>query len=297
MSRLNAFTVDVEDYYHVSAFENDIHRDEWDNYASRVVANTRRLLRLLEKHQVLGTFFVLGWVAERNPHLVREIQDAGHEIASHSFWHRLIYEQTPEEFRTDLIASRDVLQDITGEKVTAYRAPSFSVTEKSLWALDILAEEGFEVDSSIFPVYHDRYGIPDAPTDLHRRETAGGPLWEFPVSVRKMTGMNLPISGGGYFRLYPYRFSARCLRRVNERENRPFVFYVHPWEVDPNQPRLPIRSRMSRTRHYVNLAKTEGKLDLLLSQFRFGRLRDVIDQHDVNTTATDDASQSAVSAH
>ncbi len=270
MSRLNAFTVDVEDYYQVSAFEQDIQRDQWDSYASRVVANTRRLLRLLEQHRVSATFFVLGWVAERNPHLVREIQDADHEVASHSFWHRLVYEQTPDEFRDDLIASRDVLQDITGEKVTAYRAPSFSITEKSLWALDILAEEGFEVDSSIFPVYHDRYGIPDAPTDLHLRETKAGTIWEFPVSVRKMTGVNLPISGGGYFRLYPYRFTARCLRRVNEREDRPFVFYVHPWEVDPNQPRLPIRSRMSRTRHYVNLSRTERKLDLLLSQFRFG---------------------------
>jgi len=297
MSQLNAFTVDVEDYYQVSAFEQDIKRDQWGDYASRVVSNTRRLLRLLEQHQVSATFFVLGWVAERNPHLVREIQDAGHEVASHSFWHRLVYEQTPDEFRADLIASRDVLQDITGEKVTAYRAPSFSVTEKSLWALDILAEEGFEVDSSIFPVYHDRYGIPDAPTDLHQRETTAGPIWEFPVSVRKMTGVNLPISGGGYFRLYPYRFSARCLRRVNERENRPFVFYVHPWEVDPNQPRLPIRSRMSRTRHYVNISKNEKKLDRLLSQFHFGRLRDVIDQHHNNGPAIEKTAAETAPAH
>ncbi|REJ64754.1 MAG: DUF3473 domain-containing protein [Planctomycetota bacterium] len=292
MSQLNAFTIDVEDYYHVSAFENDVSRDDWDNYASRVVANTRRLLRLLQHHGTRATFFVLGWVAERNPHLIREIQDAGHEVASHSFWHRLIYEQTPEEFREDLIASRDVLQDITGEKITAYRAPSFSVTEKSLWALDILAEEGFEIDSSIFPVYHDRYGIPDAPTDLHCRETAAGSLWEVPVSVRRMTGVNLPISGGGYFRLYPYRFTARCLRRVNEREQRPFVFYVHPWEVDPNQPRLPIRSRVSRTRHYVNLSRTEQKLDRLLTQFRFGRLCDVVDERR-RETATDAAQVTA----
>ena len=273
---LNAFTVDVEDYFQVSAFEKHVPRDQWDRWESRVVPNTHRVLELLDRHSVKATFFVLGWVAERYPHLVREIHSSGHEIGSHGFWHRLIYEQTPEEFRADLRRSRDVLQDVIGGPVTAHRAASFSITNRSLWALEILVEEGFLVDSSVFPVRHDRYGIPGAEPRLHRIATAAGPLWEFPPSVVRLVGMNLPVSGGGYFRLYPLAWTLYCLRRINRAERQPHIFYVHPWELDPEQPRIDAASRTARFRHYVNLGRNEQKLDQLLRHLRFGRLCDVI---------------------
>ena len=193
--------------------ERHVDRATWDGYESRVAANTRRLLRLLDEHEVHATFFVLGWVAERFPELVREIHGAGHEIGSHSYWHRLVYELSPDAFREDLVRSRDVLEQITGEQVTAYRAPSFSITKASLWSLEILADEGFTTDSSIFPIRHDRYGIPDAQPALHRLSTAAGDLWEFPASVVRIAGMNVPVSGGGYFRLYPLRFTIRATTR------------------------------------------------------------------------------------
>ncbi len=272
----NAFTVDVEDYYHVSAFEQDVDRARWGQYPSRVVESTRRLLRLLERYHVQGTFFVLGWVADHFPDLVREIHAKGHEIGSHSYWHRLIYQQSRDEFREDLVRARTVLEDIIRESVIAYRAPSFSITSQSLWALDILADEDFKIDSSIFPIYHDRYGIPGARTDLHQRETSAGVLWEFPVSVRRFAGINVPVSGGGYFRLSPLWWTIQSLRRINEQQGQPFVFYVHPWEVDAGQPRLNVGSRLSRIRHYVNLASTERKLSMLLEEFCFAPLRDVV---------------------
>jgi len=271
---LHALTVDVEDYFQVSGFEKHIGRSQWDHFESRVVANTRRILRLLERHDVRGTFFVLGWVADRHPWLVQEIHRAGHEIGSHSFWHRLIYEQTPEEFRDDLRRSRDVLENAIGEPVTAFRAPSFSITTRSLWALEILAEEGFRVDSSVFPVYHDRYGIPQAEPRLHRLEVSGGSLWEFPPSVARIAGVNVPI-GGGYFRLYPLWWTRFCLQRIH-RSRQSAILYVHPWEFDPRQPRLTMGSPLTRFRHYVNLATTERKLDILLRELRFGRICDVI---------------------
>ncbi len=278
MKVINAFTVDVEDYYHVSAFEEHIDRAHWDRYESRVVANTHRILKMLGRHEVRATFFVLGWVAERFPRLVRDIQAGGHEIGAHGHWHHLIYRMSPDEFRTDLVRCRDVLQQITGKPVVAYRAPSFSITKKSLWALAILAEEGFRFDSSVFPIYHDRYGIPGAEVSIHRIDTPAGPLWEFPVSVLRIGRMNLPVSGGGYFRLYPLHLTLQFLSKINRKHNRPFVFYVHPWELDPDQPRLQICSRLSRTRHYLNLASTEKKLDVLLRKFRFGPLGDVIEE-------------------
>jgi polysaccharide deacetylase family protein (PEP-CTERM system associated) len=277
MQLVNAFTVDVEDYYQVTAFEKHVPRAEWDNYPSRVVNNTRRLLYLLDRHQVPATFFVLGWVAQRFPELVREIQRAGHEVGSHGHWHRLVYHQGPDEFRADLRQSKHVLEDILGESVTAFRAPSFSITKASLWALQILAEEGFRSDSSIYPIYHDRYGIANAPRRLHRIETPAGELWEFPPTVVRFGGMNLPVSGGGYFRLYPLAWTRHALSRVNRRLRQPFMFYVHPWEIDPDQPRLPAGTRVSRARHYVNLASTERKLDRLLTRFRFGTMQDVIE--------------------
>jgi polysaccharide deacetylase family protein (PEP-CTERM system associated) len=268
---LNAFTVDVEDYFHVSGFERDIPRESWPTYESRVIASTWRLIDLLARHDVRATFFVLGWVAEQHPQLVRDIRSAGHEIGSHSSWHRLIYEQSPSEFREDLRRSRDVLEDITGSAVTTYRAPSFSITRRSLWALEILVEEGFEIDASIFPVHHDRYGIPDAKREPHRITTPSGSLWEFPAAVIRR-GINWPVSGGGYFRMYPAWLSRRLLTRINEYDRRPFAFYVHPWEIDPEQPRLRAGSVTSRLRHRVNLQSTERKLSLLLERFRFATI-------------------------
>ncbi len=283
MSLINAFTVDVEDYFQVTAFEKHVARSQWDQYASRVVDNTQRILRLLNRHDVQATFFVLGWVADRYPDLVREIHHAGHEVGSHSFWHRLVYDLSPEEFRDDLRRSRDVLEDLIGASVTAYRAPSFSITKRSLWALDILSEEGFCVDSSIFPIHHDRYGIPGAKTSVHTLQTKVGQLWEFPPSVARFAGFNLPVSGGGYFRLYPFALTRYCLNRLNRTRQEAFMFYVHPWEVDPEQPRLGVGSRMSRFRHHVNLSSTERKLEALLGKFRFGRLCDVIQQAEVSS--------------
>jgi len=282
----NAFTVDVEDYYHVSAFECHVTRECWERYESRVERNTARILEMLDRHGVKGTFFVLGWIARKFPRLVREIQGCGHEIGSHSFWHRLIYKQSPAEFRTDLRDSKGALEDATGVPVRAYRAPSFSITSRSLWALEILVQEGIEVDSSIFPVHHDRYGIPDAPTTIHRRETPSGQLWEFPVSVKSIAGFNLPVSGGGYFRLFPASWTMRWLSQINERQNQPFVFYIHPWELDPDQPRVPIASRMSRFRHYVQLKSTAQKLEMLLSRFEFTSIREVVFARQGDPTAS-----------
>ncbi|MCC6127012.1 MAG: DUF3473 domain-containing protein [Pirellulales bacterium] len=272
---LHAFTVDVEDYFQVSAFDRCVSRERWDEYPSRVEGNTRRLLDLLAKHRVRGTFFVLGWIAERYPQLVREIDRAGHEVGSHGYAHRLIYSQTPAQFRADLRRSAELLEDILGSRISAYRAPSFSVTGASRWALEILLEEGFTVDSSVVPIYHDLYGIPGAQTGLHRLATPSGALWEFPPAVLPLWGkIVLPVGGGGYFRMYPARFSLWCLRQL-ERRRPPFAFYIHPWEVDPEQPRLPA-SFKSRFRHYRNLHRTLGKLDRLLGSFRFGSMREVL---------------------
>lgn len=275
---LNAFTVDVEDYYHVSGFEKQIRRDQWDSFESRVNRNTGRILDLLDRFEVKGTFFVLGWVAQRQPDLVQEIHRRGHEIGSHSYWHRLIYEQSPEEFHKDLRDSRQVLEDIIGEPVTAYRAPSFSITARSLWALEILVEEGFRVDSSIFPVRHDRYGMPRAPREIHKIQSASGSLWEFPPSVAEFAGFRVPIGGGGYLRLFPTGWTCRRLSRINDHQQRPFLIYVHPWELDPEQPRVRGASILSRFRHYVNLPKTEKKIESLLGRFQFAPVGDVVTQ-------------------
>jgi polysaccharide deacetylase family protein (PEP-CTERM system associated) len=273
---LNALSVDVEDYYQVSGFERQISRDRWHDYESRVVVNTQRLLDLFAAQQVQATFFVLGWVASHYPNLVRQIDSAGHELGSHSYWHRLVYEQTAAEFRDDLVRSRQAIEDAIGATVTAYRAPSFSITRQSLWALEILAEEGFQIDSSIFPIVHDRYGIPGARPFVHQLQTAAGPLWEFPPSVLRAGGVNWPVSGGGYFRLYPAWLTCKCLARLNQRHGEPMMFYVHPWEIDPAQPRLRAGSVTGRLRHYLNLGSTLGKLKTLLQKFRFGTISQAI---------------------
>jgi polysaccharide deacetylase family protein (PEP-CTERM system associated) len=276
---LNALTVDVEDYFQVSGFERHIRREEWLSYSSRVVANTQRMLAILDRHNVKATFFVLGWVAERFPGLIRDIDAAGHETGSHSYWHRLVYEQSAAQFRDDLRRSQGAIEQAIGKRAAAYRAPSFSITRRSLWALDILVEEGFTVDSSVFPIRHDRYGIAAARREPHVIDTPAGSIVEFPPSVARWGKVNIPISGGGYFRLAPYRVTAGLLARLNARTQRPFMFYIHPWEIDPDQPRLPAGSLQSRFRHYVNLSSTAAKLERLLARFSFGTISESLRQY------------------
>lgn len=274
----NALTVDVEDYFHVAALAPNIHRDSWPSRESRVVGNTHRLLEIFEQFDVRGTFFVLGWVAERHPQLVRDIAARGHEIACHGFSHRLVYEQSPEEFHEETLRAKNLLEDITGSAIAGYRAASYSIVRESLWALDILVELGFVYDSSIFPVRHDRYGIPNAERAPHRMSTpAGRSIVEWPLSTAKILGFRLPVAGGGYFRLLPYGLTRWGLASINRRERRPFIFYLHPWEIDPGQPRVSA-GWLSRFRHYTNLEECEGRLRRLLGAFQFGTARDGLAQ-------------------
>jgi polysaccharide deacetylase family protein (PEP-CTERM system associated) len=271
----NALTIDVEDYFQVAALAEAVKSEDWHSMEYRVEANTNRLLELFEKHDTKATFFTLGWVAEKSPGLVRSIQQAGHEVASHGYSHQLIYNQTPEIFREETRRSKAILEDITGEAITGYRAASYSVTNQSRWALDILAEEGFTWDSSIFPIRHDRYGMPGTPRWPHTLTTDKGyKLAEFPLSTLKLPGYTLPIAGGGYFRLFPYWFSRWGLGSIN-RQGKPFVFYLHPWEVDPDQPRLDVKW-FSRFRHYNNLDVCEQRLAKLLNHFSFTTMSNVL---------------------
>jgi polysaccharide deacetylase family protein (PEP-CTERM system associated) len=274
----NALTIDVEDYFHVSAFEGYVRRSTWDSLESRVVPNTDRLLELLARANVQATFFVLGWVAERYPALITRIAEAGHEIGSHGFGHRLIYNQSPTEFREDLLRSRAVISDAARVAIDGYRAPSFSITPRSLWALDIIRDVGFTYDASIFPIRHDRYGLPSAPRHFHALNQKAGTLWECPASTVRVAGTNLPVAGGGYFRLLPYAWTKWGIARLNRHERRAAIFYLHPWEIDPDQPRIPT-SLLSRVRHYTNLRKTEERLLRLLREFRFAPLRQVLQHH------------------
>lgn len=275
MAIRNALTVDVEDYFHVSAFAKSINRHDWGNYPLRVEKNTRLLLDLFDEYQVKATFFVLGWVAERTRGLVEEIAVRGHEVACHGYSHQLVFNQSPEVFREETHRSKQLLEDIVQTPVRGYRAASYSITERSLWALDILAETGFEYDSSIFPVRHDRYGIPDSPEFPHRLKTQKGlSLVEFPLSTARVFRYRLPVAGGGYFRLYPYALTKAGLMQVNRRES-PFIFYLHPWEIDPDQPRISA-SWFSCFRHYNNLDKCESRLRSLMTDFQFGTAWDVL---------------------
>lgn len=274
-SSTNAMSVDVEEYFHASALERVAPRADWDRLPTRVVATTHALLELFASRDVRATFFVLGWVAERFPTLVREIAAAGHEVASHGYWHQLVYSLSPDAFRDDVRRSKAVLEDAAGVSVTGYRAPSFSITRQSLWALDVLVEEGYTYDASIFPVRHDRYGIPDAPRHAYVLNRPSGTIREVPPSTIRVAGQNLAVAGGGYFRLLPYAWTRLGIARVNRTEQRPAIFYLHPWEIDPEQPRLPVGTA-TRLRHYGNLAKTHARLARLLDDFAFAPVSDVL---------------------
>jgi polysaccharide deacetylase family protein (PEP-CTERM system associated) len=272
----NAITVDVEDYFHASAFDRVVPRSAWDDYESRVVANTHRLLDLFDEQNVKGTFFVLGWVAKKFPELVREIAARGHELASHGYHHQLVYMLTPAQFRDDIRRAKGTIEQAGGTRVRGYRAPSFSIVRSSLWALDLLIEEGHTYDASIFPIHHDRYGIADAPRAAHVIQRGSGSIVELPGSTVRIGSTNYPIAGGGYFRLFPYAATKWGISRVNSREGEPVVLYIHPWEVDPDQPRLEA-SRTTQLRHHAGIATTIDKLRQVTTDFAFGRVVDVLD--------------------
>ncbi len=267
---MNVLTIDVEEYFHVSAFEHFITAEDWPAYESRVEQTTNRLLEHFSRAGAKATFFVLGWVAERHPGLIRAIRAEGHEVASHGYAHQVLTALTPSQFRVDVRRAKHILEDILGEPVLGYRAPSFTIMEDTVWALRVLVEESFLYDSSIVPVWHDRYGLHGANPHCHRLMTAAGPIWEIPPSTLPIRKMRLPVAGGGYFRLWPYRLLRRWLRAI-EAAGHPLVVYLHPWEIDPGQPRLQA-SALSRYRHYLNLHKTEARLIRLLHDFRFGSI-------------------------
>ncbi|HIK58857.1 MAG: XrtA system polysaccharide deacetylase [Verrucomicrobiales bacterium] len=270
---LNALTIDVEDYFMVSAFEDVVKFENWNRYESRVEKNTHRILDLLDEYDVKATFFVLGWVAEQSPKLVKEIYHRGHEVASHGYAHQLVYTQTPDGFREETRKAKNILEEITGELITGYRAASYSIIKKNIWALDILIEEGFQYDSSIFPIRHDRYGIPESQRFPYIINNKAGSIREYPLStIRLYNKVNLPIAGGGYLRLFPYTITKWGIERLNLRENQPAIVYTHPWEIDPDQPR--IRGKiLSRLRHYTKLRTMEGTLRKLLADFKFVPIR------------------------
>ena len=272
MSAINIMSVDVEDYFQVEAFSGVVDRRRWDEFPCRVEPNTHRILNLLDEVGVRSTFFILGWVAERFPGLVREIVARGHEPACHSYWHRLVYKLSPQEFREDLRRAKTAIEDAAGEPVYGHRAPSYSITARSLWALDILRQEGFTYDSSIFPVHHDFYGIPNAPRAPFLVETSAGTLREYPVSTFRLAGShNFPAGGGGYLRILPFWYTRLGVRRI-QAEGLPLILYIHPWEVDPEQPRIaaPLKSRL---RHYTNLRATASRLRRVLEGARFDSFR------------------------
>ena len=265
---INVMTIDVEDYFHVSVFDGVVPRSQWDRLESRVCRNTDRLLDLLNEHAVRATFFILGWVAERHPSLIARIAAAGHELACHSHEHRLVYDLTREQFRADVRRAKAAIEDASGRRVAGYRAPSYSITPRSLWALDVLIEEGFTYDASIFPIHHDRYGIPLSPRHPYVVRREAGTIIEVPASTIRLGPLNLPVAGGGYFRMLPYEWARTGIAHLNRVERRSAVFYLHPWEIDPEQPRL-ATSKLGQLRHYRNLDKTEERLRTLISEFPF----------------------------
>lgn len=276
---VNALTIDVEDYFQVNAFAKDISVNDWGGFKTRVEENTDKILSVFAEQDCQATFFVLGWVAERYPEIVKKIDQAGHEVASHGYSHQLIYTQSIDVFRAETIKSKAILEDITGKACRGYRAASYSITDESIWAFEVLTEAGFEYDSSVFPVRHDVYGISDFPKYPHVHTAPNAKeIIEFPISTCEILGYALPVAGGGYFRLYPYWFSKFCLRRINQQQQ-PFVFYLHPWEVDPEQPKVATMSWKSKFRHYNNLAKCEDRLKLLVRDFNFTSVESVLIDH------------------
>jgi polysaccharide deacetylase family protein (PEP-CTERM system associated) len=303
---VNALTIDVEDYFQVHALSCTVRRGHWSSFVPRVEKNTLRILDIIDScssgdGKVEGpraTFFVLGWTAERFPSLVREISTRGHEVACHGYWHECIFNQTRKEFEEDVRKAKGILEDITGKGIIGYRAPTYSIMKETLWAVEVLVSLGFRYDSSIFPIRHDAYGIPDAPrfpffidangSGVSFREldaalpcrgdgTNGGKrLLEFPLTTARFLGVNMPVAGGGYFRLVPYSLTRRLLRRVNHREKKPFIFYIHPWELDAYLPRIDGGNFVSNFRTYVNLDKTEEKLRNLLSSFCFSSVAQIM---------------------
>jgi polysaccharide deacetylase family protein (PEP-CTERM system associated) len=273
-SMKNAMTVDVEDFFQVSAFEKIIDKETWNNIPCRVERNTERILELFDNFGVKATFFTLGWIAERYPNLIQKIVDNGHELASHGYEHIRVINQTPNQFSADVIKTKNLLEDISGKVIKGYRAASYSIGEKNLWALEELLKAGYIYSSSIYPVKHDLYGMPNAPRFAFR-PFGDNSILEIPITTLKLFNKKFPIGGGGFFRLYPYRFTRWAFRCVNNGDNQSAVFYFHPWEIDPEQPKqkcIPVKTRI---RHYLNLKKTESRLKRLLQDFSWDRMDNV----------------------
>jgi polysaccharide deacetylase family protein (PEP-CTERM system associated) len=276
MSRkIHCLSFDIEEHFQVSAFDSPMRRRHWEQFESRVVRNTHKVLELLAMHDARATFFILGWVAERHPDLVRDLARDGHEIASHGYAHEMIMNQTPEQFREDVRKAKVILEDIIGKPVLGYRAPSFTITPETAWTLRVLVEEGYLYDSSIVPIFHDRYGFPGSDPRPHRLATTAGSLWEVPPSTASVFGLRLPAAGGGYLRVYPFAFFRWLLKRA-EAQGHPLVLYCHPWELDPEQPRMN-GSWVSQFRHYINLHKTKDRLTMLLAEFAFAPIREGVE--------------------
>lgn len=273
MSAISPFWRTLEEFFQVTAFETRVAREDWDGLSGRVVASTELLLEVLAEHQVRATFFTLGWIADRYPGLVRSVAAAGHEIASHGWWHRRISRCTREEFRSEVVDSRRILEDVCGVRVYGHRAPSFSMVPGSEWAFDVLVEAGYTYDSSVFPVHRGDYGYPGADPEPHYVKRAAGRILELPLTTTTIAGWRLPAAGGGYFRHLPYALTRHAFRE-RDRSGRPGVFYIHPWELDPEQPRLDV-SLISRVRHYGGLKRTLPRLHRLLSEFRFAAVTDI----------------------
>ncbi|MCP5213291.1 MAG: DUF3473 domain-containing protein [Hahellaceae bacterium] len=270
----NAMTIDVEDYFHVAAFEKNIRREDWANMPLRVEQSTDTLLALLDEMNVKATFFTLGWVADRAPDLVKRIAANGHEVASHGYMHGKATEQTREEFRQDVDRSKKLLEDLTGKAIIGYRAPSFSVNDTNKWVFDELKDLGFLYSSSTYPVKHDLYGVPHWPRFKYAMDNG---LIEIPMTTLHIGSRNVPMSGGGYFRLYPYVVSRMLYRKFHRAENQPGIFYMHPWEIDPDQPRQKGASLKSNFRHYLNLKRVRGRLKRLMTDFEWGRMDEVFE--------------------
>ena len=273
-SPYNAMTVDVEDYFQVSAFEPYVARSTWDKQECRVERNVDRILQLFDRHGVKATFFTLGWIAERYPQMVQRIVDEGHELASHGWSHVRVTQQDPIAFKQDVSRTKDLLEDLSGQEVIGYRAASYSIGASNLWALDVLRETGYKYSSSIYPIKHDLYGMPEAPRFAFR--PGDSDFLEFPVTTVKIGNKNLPCGGGGWFRLAPYTGMRWAMRRVNDVDCESAIFYFHPWEIDPDQPRQPGIDAKTRFRHYLNLGRMEARLDRLLKDFKWGRMDEVM---------------------